>query len=183
MPEITALLFAARQGDSQAAGEAFTLLYDDLRRLARSRLRQHRTMTLLDTTSLVHESYLKLVGHDSLALEDRHHFFAYASRVMRSVIVDFARARLAERRGGEAEHLVLDTALSEKLAGPETDVLQVHEALDVLAQADARLAQIVEMRYFGGMTEVEIGEALGLSERTVRRSWEKARLLLMAALS
>ena len=182
MSELTDLLGAARRGDEQAAGQAFTLLYDDLRRLARSRLRQHRTMTLLDTTSLVHESYLKLVGQASLALEDRHHFFAYASRVMRSVIVDFARARLAERRGGEAERLVLDTALSEKLAGPETDVLHVHEALEVLAQADARLAQIVEMRYFGGMTEIEIGEALGLSDRTVRRSWEKARLLLIAAL-
>lgn len=182
MPELTALLGAARQGDSQAAGQAFSLLYEDLRKLARSRLRQHRTMTLLDTTSLVHESYLKLIGQESLALEDRHHFFAYASRVMRSVIVDFARAKLAERRGGDVEHVVLDTALSERIAGPETDVLQVHEALEVLAQADARLAQIVEMRYFGGMTEVEIGEVLGLSDRTVRRSWEKARLLLMAAL-
>jgi len=182
MPELTELLSAARQGDSQAADQAFSLLYEDLRRLARSRLRQHRTMTLLDTTSLVHESYLKLFGHESLALEDRHHFFAYASRVMRSVIVDFARAKLAERRGGGVEHVVLDTALSERIAGPETDVLQVHEALEVLAQADGRLAQIVEMRYFGGMTEVEIGEALGLSDRTVRRSWEKARLLLLAAL-
>lgn len=182
MSELTALLGAARAGDAQAAGQAFTLLYDDLRKLARSRLRQHRTMTLLDTTSLVHESYLKLVGQEALAVEDRHHFFAYAARVMRSVIVDYARARLAERRGGDAEHVVLDTALSEKLAGPETDVLQVHEALEVLAQADARLAQIVEMRYFGGMTELEIAEVLGLSDRTVRRSWEKARLLLIAAL-
>ena len=101
---------------------------------------------------------------------------------MRSVIVDYARARLAERRGGEAEHLVLDTALLEKIAGPESDVLRVHEALEVLAQADERLGQIVEMRYFGGMTELEIGAALGLSDRTVRRSW-KARLLLTAALS
>ena len=182
MSELTALLGAARAGDSQAAGQAFSLLYDDLRKLARSRLRQHRTMTLLDTTSLVHESYLKLVGQESLPVEDRHHFFAYASRVMRSVIVDFARAKLAERRGGGAEHVVIDTALSDKLAGPESDVLQVHEALEVLAQADARLAQIVEMRYFGGMTELEIAAALGLSDRTVRRSWEKARLLLIAAL-
>ena len=182
MSELTTLLSAARQGDAQAAGQAFTLLYDDLRRLARSRLRQHRTMTLLDTTSLVHESYLRLVGQESLAVEDRHHFFAYAARVMRSVIVDFARARLAERRGGAAEHVVLDTELAQKIAAPETDVLQVHEALEVLAQAEPRLAQIVEMRYFGGMTEVEIAEAFGLSERTVRRDWEKARLLLMAAL-
>jgi RNA polymerase sigma factor (TIGR02999 family) len=182
MAELTALLISARQGDQQAAGQAFTLLYDDLRRLARSRLRQHQTMTLLDTTSLVHESYLKLVGNAGLAVEDRHHFFAYAARVMRSVIVDFARARLAERRGGAADHVVLDTELGDKLAAPENDVLRVHEALEVLAQADERLAQVVEMRYFGGMTELEIAEVLGMSERTVRRSWEKARLLLIAAL-
>ena len=101
---------------------------------------------------------------------------------MRSVIVDFARARLAERRGGEVEHVVLDTIAAGQIAAPETDVLRVHEALEALAQADERLAQVVEMRYFGGLTEIEIGEALGLSERTVRRNWEKARLLLRAAL-
>jgi RNA polymerase sigma factor (TIGR02999 family) len=183
MSEVTVLLAAARAGDQQAAGEAFTLLYDELRKLARSRLRQHRTLTLLDTTSLVHESYLKLVGQSALPVEDRHHFFAYAARVMRSVIVDFARARQAERRGGDAEHVVLDTALSERIAGPESDVLRVHEALEVLAEAEPRLGQIVEMRYFGGMTEVEIGEALGLTERTVRRDWDKARMLLTVALA
>jgi RNA polymerase sigma factor (TIGR02999 family) len=182
MAELTQLLSAARQGDQDAAGQAFSLLYDELRRLARSRLRQHQTITLLDTTSLMHESYLKLVGASSLPVEDRRHFFAYAARVMRSVIVDFARARQTERRGGEAEHVVLDTALGDRLAAPETDVLRVHEALEVLAQADARLAQVVEMRYFGGMSEPDIAEALGLSERTVRRDWEKARLLLLAAL-
>ena len=180
--EITQLLAAARQGNQDAAGAVFSLLYQDLRRVARAKLRQHRTMTLLDTTSLVHESYLKLVGAESLPVEDRRHFFAYASRIMRSVIVDFARARQAERRGGNAEHLVLDTALSDKVAAPENDVLRVHEALDVLALADERLAQIVEMRYFGGLSEGEIADTLGLSERTVRRGWEKARLLLFAAL-
>jgi len=182
MSELTLLLAAARRGDQNAAAEVFGMLYEDLRRLARSRLRQHQTITMLDTTSLVHESYLKLVGAESLPVEDRHHFFAYAARVMRSVIVDFARARLAERRGGDAQHVVLDTALGAQLAAPETDALRVHDALEVLAQADARLAQVVEMRYFGGLTESEIAEALGLSERTVRRDWEKARLLLLAAL-
>jgi RNA polymerase sigma factor (TIGR02999 family) len=183
MAELTSLLAAARQGDDNAARQAFSLLYADLRRLARARLRQHQTFTLLDTTSLVHESYLKLVGAQALPVEDRHHFFAYASRVMRSVIVDFARARQAERRGGDAEHVVLDTAMGERLAAPENDVLRVHEALDVLAQADARLAQVVEMRYFGGLGEAEIAEVLGVSERTVRRDWERARLLLQAALA
>ncbi len=182
MSELTTLLAAARLGDEQAAGQAFALLYEDLRRLARSRLRQHQTMTLLDTTALVHESYLKLVGGSSLPVQDRQHFFAYASHVMRSVIVDFARARLAERRGGDAEHLVLDTAMGADLVGAERDVLRVHEALEVLAQADGQLARIVEMRYFGGLTELEVADALGLSERTVRRSWIKAKLLLAEAL-
>jgi len=139
-------------------------------------------MTLLDTTSLVHETYLRMVGAQALPAEDRRHFLTYATRVMRSVIVDFARARNAERRGGDAEHVVLDTELLDKVAAPENDVLRVHEALDVLAQADARLAQVVEMRYFGGLSEAEIAEVLDVSERTVRRDWEKARLLLLAAL-
>jgi RNA polymerase sigma factor (TIGR02999 family) len=101
---------------------------------------------------------------------------------MRSVIVDFARARQAERRGGDAVHVVLDTGIAANAVAPENDVLRVHEALDVLAQADARLAQVVEMRYFGGLTEPEIAQALDVSERTVRRDWDKARLLLFAAL-
>jgi len=163
---LTELLASAREGDQDAAGAAFALLYHELRRLARAKLRQHRSITLLDTTSLVHESYLKLVGADALPVADRHHFFAYAARVMRSVIVDFARARAAERRGGEAEHVVLDTSISERIAAPESDVLRVHEALDVLAQADAELAQVVEMRYFGGLSETDVADALGLSERS-----------------
>jgi RNA polymerase sigma factor (TIGR02999 family) len=182
MPQVTELLYAARQGDQQAAGEAFGLLYAELRRLARSKLRKHQSMTLLDTTSLVHESYLRLVGVEALPVLDRNHFFTYAARVMRSVIVDFARARLAERRGGEMEHLVLDTAIAAAVATPENDVLRVHDALEVLGKVDARLAQVVELRYFGGMTEPEIAQVLGTSERTVRRNWGKARLLLFAAL-
>ena len=182
MAELTALLAAARDGDNLAAGQAFSLLYDDLCRLARSRLRQHQDFTLLDTGSLVHESYLKLIGLEALKVEDRRHFFTYAAPVMRSVIVDFARARSAQRRGGDAEHLVLDTALSDKIDGAENDVPRVHEALEVLAKADGTRGKIVEMRYFGGLTELEIAEALEISERTVRRGWEKARLFLTAEL-
>lgn len=182
MSDITALLASAGAGDQEAAGAAFALLYDELRRLAHSKLKRHQTITLLDTTSLVHESFLKLVGNRALPMKDRHHFFTYAARVMRSVIVDFARARNAERRGGDAQMVSLDTDLSDRLVAPECDVLRVNDALDVLAVADPRLAQIVEMRYFGGLTEVEVAETLGLSERTVRRDWSKARMLLAAAL-
>jgi RNA polymerase sigma factor (TIGR02999 family) len=180
--DVTQLLEAARHGDAAAAGAVFELLYEELRRLARARLRPHRGLTLLDTTSLVHECYLRLVAADALSVESRRHFFAYAAKVMRSVIVDFARARKAERRGGGAEHIAIDTRLSESLSGPESDVLRIHEALDVLAKADARLAHVVELRYFGGLTEAQIADTLGVSERTVRRDWEKARLLLLAAL-
>lgn len=183
MSEITELLAAARNGDGAAANAAFSLLYDDLRRLAHAKLRQHQPMTLLDTTSLVHESYLKLVGQGSLPVTDRHHFFAYAARVMRSVVVDMARARLAERRGGAAEHLEMNTDIADNTPAPEDEVLRVHEALETLAQADEQLARVVEMRYFGGMSEAEIAEALGSSERTVRRQWQKARLLLSLALA
>lgn len=182
MTDLAALLEAARSGDRHAAGDAFSLLYDDLRRLAAARLRPHQTMTLLSTTSLVHEAYLKIIGAEALPVESRHHFFAYASRVMRSVIVDYARARAAERRGGDAEHVVLDTLLHGQIAAPENDALRVHEALESLTEADPRLAQVAEMRFFGGLTEPEIAEALGVSERTIRRDWEKARLLLIAAM-
>ena len=183
MASLTDLLRASRQGDREASGEAFSLLYEELRRLAHAKLRRHQQMTLLDTTALVHESYLRLAGAQALAVEDRHHFFTYAARVMRSVIVDFARARQTERRGGDAVHVVLDTGIAASAAAPENDVLRVHEALEQLSQADARLGQVVEMRYFGGLTEAEIAQALNLSERTVRRDWEKARLLLFATLA
>jgi RNA polymerase sigma factor (TIGR02999 family) len=102
---------------------------------------------------------------------------------MRSVIVDFARARQAERRGGGAEVVPLDTNLSDQLSAPEDDVLRINDALDVLVKIDERAAQVVEMRYFGGLTEPDIAESLGVSERTVRRSWEKAKVLLTVELA
>jgi RNA polymerase sigma factor (TIGR02999 family) len=117
-----------------------------------------------------------------LRSDDRRAFFAYASRVMRSVIIDAVRERQAERRGGDLDRLTLDTQLIDKLPAGEDELLEIHAALDVLAQAEPRLAQVVEMRYFGGYTEVEIAEALDLTERTVRRDWDKARLLLGAML-
>ena len=175
-PKLAQLLALARQGDKDAAGALFSSLYPDLRRIARARLRQHKSMTLLDTTALLHESYLKLVGSKALPVEDRRHFFTYAATVMRSVIVDFARARAAERRGGDVDHLVLDTLLSAKVAAPEDDVLRVHEALEVLATADARSARIVELRYFGGLSDAEIAIDALASERTVSQLG-KARLI------
>lgn len=184
---ITALLHAVQSGQPGAADALVAQLYQELRRLAHSRLRRAGSITLLDTTALVHEGYLRLrAGQDgdgAPGFADRRHFFAYAARAMHSVVVDLVRARQAERRGGGAERLPLDTAVADDLSGAQGDeILRVHEALQELAQVDARLASVVEMRYFGGLTEPEIAEALGVTERTVQRDWQKARLLLAAAL-
>ena len=182
MTEITALLRAAVGGDRLAADQAYALLYADLRRLARSRLRQSGEMTLLDTTALVHESFLRLNGGRALDFPDRHHFLGYAAKVMRAVVVDVVRARLAERRGGDAEHVTLQTTVVDASASHGDEVLRVHEALDELAALEPRLAQVVELRYFGGLSEAEVAASLGVTERTVQRDWQKARMLLSLAL-
>ena len=179
---ITVLLQRVRDGQPAARDELFAIAYDNLKRLARARLRGGGRNTELDTTALVHEAYLRFVGSGELRAEDRRAFFAYASRVMRSVIVDSARERLAERRGGDMVHLTLTTQMADGMSADEESILRVHEALTVLEAADPRLAQVVEMRYFGGYTEQEIAEALDITDRTVRRDWEKARLLLEVAL-
>jgi RNA polymerase sigma factor (TIGR02999 family) len=181
--EVTRLMEQVREGDLAARDELFSLAYDDLRRIARARLRDGGRNTMLNTTDLVHDSFLRLLRSEGLRIEDRRAFFAYASRVMRSVIVDSARQRQSERRGGDAQLITLSTELSGTLAHGEDEILRVHEALEVLAQADARMGQVVEMRYFGGYSELEIADALGVNERTIRRDWEKARIILRAALS
>jgi RNA polymerase sigma factor (TIGR02999 family) len=182
MGQITELLVRMQAGDAGARDALFAASYDELRRLARSRLRDGGRNTVLETTSLVHESYLRFLRAGELRAEDRRGFFAYASGVMRSVIIDSARERLAARRGGDMQALTLSTELVADLPDGEETILKVHEALEVLAQADARLAQVVEMRYFGGYSEREIAETLEVTERTVQRDWEKARLILGASL-
>lgn len=182
MSEITELLRDISGGQMGARDRLYTLLYDELRQLARSRLRRNETITLLDTTALVHESYLRFLDARRLELADRGRFFAFAASVMRSIVVDAIRKRRAERRGGAAEHVELDDEVAEVSGSQDAQALQVHEALQELAELDPRLAQVVEMRYFAGMTEADIAQALGLTERTVRRDWNKARTLLFAAL-
>lgn len=182
MSDITELIRQLAAGDGTARERLFAAAYDELRKLARSRLRDGGRNTYLDTAALVHESYLRFLQGGRLRSEDRRAFFAYASRVMRSVIIDSVRERQAARRGGDLTELTLDTQIAAELPAGEKEVLDVHEALLRLEQAEPRLAQVVEMRYFGGYTETEIAEALDVTERTVRRDWEKARLLLLAAL-
>ena len=175
---LTELIHRAREGDAEAADDLFAIVYDDLRRLARARLRAGGRNALLDTSALVHESYLRFAAAARLELRDRAHFMRWAGRVMRSVIVDFARRQLAGRRGGGQTPLTLTTGLGASAPGPEPELLRVHDALDHMATKE-----VVQLRYFGGLTEPEIAEAMALSERTVRREWEKARLFLHDALS
>jgi len=176
------LIRKVQSGDAGSREQLFAAAYGELRQLARSRLRDGGRSTLLDTTALVHESYLRFLNSDRLRVEDRRAFFAYASKVMRSVIIDSVRERQAERRGGGLAELTLDTRIADSLPGGEAEILHVHEALAALEQVEPRLAQVVEMRYFGGYSDAEIAETLGLTERTVGRDWHKARLLLMDAL-
>jgi RNA polymerase sigma factor (TIGR02999 family) len=180
--DISELIRRVNSGEPGAQDALFAGAYGELRKLARSRLRDGGRSTCLDTTALVHESYLRFPQAGQMRSEDRRAFFAYASRVMRSVIIDAVRERQAERRGGDLQRMTLDSQLLDQLPAGEDELLQVNEALDALAQAEPRLAQVVEMRYFGGYTEAEIAEALGLTDRTVRRDWDKARLLLGAML-
>jgi RNA polymerase sigma factor (TIGR02999 family) len=182
MGDITTLLHQAKGGNAQALAELFEALYPELRRIARQRLARDDRGTLLDTTALVHECFLKFAGAERVQPTDRAHFLAYSATAMRSIVVDFARARRAERRGGGVRALTLDSALIDGLPAGEDEVLGVHEALDELAVLDERMARVVEMRYFGGLADAEIAEALEVGVRTVRRDWEKARLLLSAAL-
>jgi RNA polymerase sigma factor (TIGR02999 family) len=155
-------------------------LYADLRRLAHSRLRHAEPITLLDTTSLVHESYMKLLQARGVTACERSQFLAYASCTMRSIIVDFVRRRRAERRGGGNPHVPIETA--DALQATEDEIVRVSEALDELQKVDERLVKVVEMRYFAGLSDAEIAESLGITDRTVRRDWKRARLLLSLAL-
>ena len=158
--------------------DLFELLYNELRRLARSRLAAGGRHVLLDTTALVHESFLRLQGAGKVGLTDRNHFMAYAATAMRSVIVDYVRQRASEKRGGDVEHVTLDTGLGETLGATDDEIVEVHDALEALGKVDERLVKVVEMRYFAGLSDDEIGAALGLTGRTVRRDWDRARLLL-----
>lgn len=169
----------ASPGDAPVRAPAlFPVLYDELRRLARSRLASGGRHTLLDTAALIHEAWLRMQRDGGPVLNGKEHFLAYAATTMRSIVVDFVRRRSAERRGGGGEHVTLDTQAAQSLGANDDEILDVHEALQTLARVDARLVQVVEMRYFAGLTDAEIGAALGVTDRTVRRDWERARLLL-----
>ena len=179
--EITEWLSAARDGDRGALDRVLSTLYRELHSMARRQLGNRDDQTL-DATALVHEAYLRLVGRSEAAFVDRAHFFAYAASAMRSVVVDYARQRLAIKRGGD---LLRVTDLPDDAGGGlrlDEELLGLHAALTRLASIDEKLVQVVELRYFAGLSESEIAALLNRSERTVRRDWQKARMYLLASL-
>jgi RNA polymerase sigma factor (TIGR02999 family) len=157
-------------------------VYDELRAIARRQLSARGPGNTLSTTGLVHEAYLKLLEQQRVTWRDRAHLVALASVVMRHVLVDRARARLAEKRDGHRQRITLDSELIAAEDQPET-MLQLNDAIERLALVEPRLARVVDCRFFGGLTDDEIAEALGVTRRTVQRDWVKARLLLRRVLS
>jgi RNA polymerase sigma factor (TIGR02999 family) len=175
--EITALLAAARGGDPAAGDELFRAVYHHLKRLARRQLAGQRDGATLSTTALVHEAYLRLARPGALAQHDRVHFFAVAARAMRQIVIDAARRRTAEKRGGGALAVELDEGRVAGVERPE-ELVALDAALDKLERLDERLARVVEWRFFGGLSLEEIGAALERTERTIKRDWRKARAFL-----
>ena len=183
MDDITALLAKASLNEGDARNQLFNALYSELHRLASAQLRRGGNAgdASLDTTSLLHEAYLKIVRVDDLKADSRGQFFAYASKVMRSIVIDICRSRMAERHGGGAAAITLNTNISDSVAKSDDDLVRVNDALEELGKVNPRLVQVVEMRFFGGLTMDEIAAALNLTTRTVERDWDKARILLLAA--
>ncbi len=179
--DVTQALLDAANGDRAAAQDLWSLTYPELRGIARSHLRLERSDHTLSPTALVHEAYVRLVDQTRVQLRDRTHFFSLVSGMCRRVLVDHARRRVAQKRGGEQIRITLD----EGVVGGSSEVeelLALDEALERLAGLNERLARVVEMRYFGGLSEEETAEALGLTPRTVRRDWVKARGFLYDSL-
>lgn len=180
--EITLLLQRSAEGDREAFQELIPLVYGDLKGIAHRRLRDERSDHTLSTTAIVHEAYLQLVPQATATWQDRVHFFAVAARVIRHVLIDYARRRGAEKRGGSA----IRVPLREDLKGEDdrtVDLLALDEALEALAQKDPRLRDVVECRFFAGMTMEETAEALDVSKRTAERDWTRARTYLYRALA
>lgn len=176
--QITALLHEWKQGKKDAFDELFPFVYDELRRRASNYLRNERSGHTLQTTALVNEAYMKLVDKDEIDYEDRNHFFAIAANAMRRILVDYARTRKRDKRGGKNENLPLDEARGISTNEKSVDLVALDEALNELAKFDERQAKVVELKYFGGMTNEETAEVLGVSNVTVRRDWNMAKAWL-----
>jgi RNA polymerase sigma factor (TIGR02999 family) len=180
--EITQLLIAWGEGDESALNQLMTLVYEELRSLAKRYMRRQSPNHTLQTTALVNEAYLRLIDSSQVRWQNRTHFFAISAQLMRRILVDFARAKQNLKRGGKAQRVELDEAL-EIPTEQGTNLVALDEALETLATLNPRQSRIVELRYFGGMSEEEIAEALKISSRTVRRDWSLARAWLYRELS
>ena len=172
--EITQLLRAAGAGDDDAKKRLWTLMYDELRQIAHGQLLAERVDHTLSTTGLVHEAYLRLIDQEQIQVKDRVHFQMVAARVMREILIDYARKRKAQKRGGGRPDLLFDEAIHQANEQAD-DLLTLDEALSQLEQLNERLSKVVECRYFGGFTREETAEVMGVSVRTVERDWVKAR--------
>ena len=183
--EITSLLLQWRNGGSEALQRLIPVVYAELSRVARARLRGERAGHSLQTSELVHEAYLRLVDVDRMSLENRAHFFAVASRLMRQILVDHARRRDADKRGGGIAMMSLSDAApaAPTLPVPVVDILALDQALDVLTALDPRLGRVVELKFFGGLTIEETAAALDVSQATVERDWAVARAWLYDRMS
>ena len=175
--DVTRLLLAWRGGDTMAVTRLMPLVYDELRRLARDYLRRERGGHTLQPTGLVHEAYLRLVDDTRVEWQGRAHFFSLAARAMRRILVDHARARNSAKRGGRVEKIPLEAA-GDLLTASTVDLVQLDGALEILAQTYPRQSEVVEMRFFGGLEAREIAEVLQVSEKTILRDWNFAKLFL-----
>jgi RNA polymerase sigma-70 factor (ECF subfamily) len=180
--DVTRLLVQLQKGNPDAESELVVLVYGELRRLAAYYMRLERRGHTLQTSDLVHEAYLRLVGQDNVSWQNRSHFFGVAAQIMRRILVDHARKHLAKKRGGSRDRISLDVALLVAKT-PSSQILALDEALSRLAERDARLGRVVELRFFGGLSEAEAAEVLGISTRTVKRDWGVARAWLYQELN
>jgi RNA polymerase sigma factor (TIGR02999 family) len=181
--QITRLLVEWSAGDRTALDQLLPLVYNDLKKLAGSHLRRERTGHTLQGTALVHEAFLRLVDQRDATWQNRVQFFGIASQVIRRILVDHARQRNAQKRGGEALRVTIDESIAVPAGGADFDVLALEDALEKLAALDERQSRIVELRFYGGLSVEDTAEALGLSPATVKRDWSLARAWLFRELN
>lgn len=176
---ITLLLQQVGKANENAPDELLAAVYDELRRLAHGYMQNERSDHTLQPTALVHEAYVQLIGWENVTWQNRAHFFAVAARIMRQVLIEYARQKNSKKRGGGWQKIVLDEAISfPSQGGKEFDLLEINDAINALAELDERQARIVELRFFGGLTDEETGHALGVSAKTVQREWTLAKAWL-----